>query len=150
MARAGAPCWGLLALGLFGCMPSSDLDRHARGSGKQGATSSASGENLPNSPGASDAPPADTADPGSLSGADSPATEGGPSSMVPLTMTEQEPVTAAQESGDAGSPVVGDAGTPAEQRLTNALFEPELGPDPAPVSNLLLGPMVRGTVVNQR
>jgi len=112
MARAGAPCWGLLALGLFGCMPSSDLDRHARGSGKQGATSSASGENLPNSPGASDAPPADTADPGSLSGADSPATEGGPSSMVPLTMTEQEPVTAAQESGDAGSPVVGDAGTP--------------------------------------
>lgn len=55
-------------------------------------------------------------------------------------------------SADAipGALSMGDAGTPAEQRLTNALFEPELGPDPAPVSNLLLGPMVRGTVVNQR
>ena len=45
---------------------------------------------------------------------------------------------------------MGDAGTPAEQRLTDALFAPELGPHPAPVSNLLLGPMVRGTVVSQR
>jgi virulence factor Mce-like protein len=45
---------------------------------------------------------------------------------------------------------MGEAGTPEEQRLTAALFAPELGPHPAPVSNLLLGPMVRGTVVNQR
>ena len=44
---------------------------------------------------------------------------------------------------------MGDAGTPAEQRITDALFAPELGAAPSPVSNLLLGPMVRGTVVNQ-
>ena len=44
---------------------------------------------------------------------------------------------------------MGDAGTPAEQRVTDALFAPVLGPHPAPVSDLLLGPMVRGTVVNQ-
>ncbi len=44
---------------------------------------------------------------------------------------------------------MGDAGTPAEQRVTGALFAPELGADPPAVSNLLLGPLVRGTVVNQ-
>jgi virulence factor Mce-like protein len=49
-----------------------------------------------------------------------------------------------------GAVSMGDAGTPAEQRVTNALFAPVLGPDPAPVSDLLLGPMVRGTVVNQQ
>jgi hypothetical protein len=45
---------------------------------------------------------------------------------------------------------MGDAGTIQEQRLTDALFAPELGAHPAPVSNLLLGPMVRGTEVSQR
>jgi phospholipid/cholesterol/gamma-HCH transport system substrate-binding protein len=48
-----------------------------------------------------------------------------------------------------GALSMGDAGTPAEQRVTDALFAPELGAHPAPVSDLLLGPMVRGTVVNQ-
>ncbi len=49
-----------------------------------------------------------------------------------------------------GALTMGDAGTPAEQRVTNALFAPELGSHAAPVSDLLLGPMVRGTVVNQQ
>jgi phospholipid/cholesterol/gamma-HCH transport system substrate-binding protein len=49
-----------------------------------------------------------------------------------------------------GAVSMGDAGTPAEQRITDALFAPELGSHPAPVSDLLLGPMVRGTVVNQQ
>ncbi len=49
-----------------------------------------------------------------------------------------------------GALTMGDAGTPQEQRVTDALFAPELGAHPAPVSNLLLGPMVRGTVVSQR
>jgi phospholipid/cholesterol/gamma-HCH transport system substrate-binding protein len=49
-----------------------------------------------------------------------------------------------------GALSMGDAGTPAEQRVTDALFAPELGAHPAPVSDLLLGPMVRGTVVSQR
>jgi phospholipid/cholesterol/gamma-HCH transport system substrate-binding protein len=55
-------------------------------------------------------------------------------------------------SGDAipGALSMGDAGTLQEQRITGALFASELGGHPAPVSNLLLGPMVRGTVVNQR
>ncbi len=53
------------------------------------------------------------------------------------------------DDGVGGGESMGDAGTPAEQRITDALFAPELGPHPAPVSNLLLGPMVRGTVVNQ-
>ena len=58
----------------------------------------------------------------------------------------------AATAGDAlpGAFAMGDAGTPAEQRLTGALFAPELGADPPGVSNLLLGPMVRGTVVSQR
>jgi virulence factor Mce-like protein len=49
-------------------------------------------------------------------------------------------------------PQSGAAGTPAEQAVTDALFAPLLGvsasqmPD---ISNLLLGPVVRGTVVNQ-
>jgi hypothetical protein len=49
-----------------------------------------------------------------------------------------------------GALTMGDAGTPAEQRVTDALFAPQLGAHPAPVSDLLLGPMVRGTVVNQQ
>jgi phospholipid/cholesterol/gamma-HCH transport system substrate-binding protein len=55
-------------------------------------------------------------------------------------------------SADAipGALSMGDAGTIQEQRITDALFGPQLGPHPAPVSNLLLGPMVRGTVVSQR
>jgi phospholipid/cholesterol/gamma-HCH transport system substrate-binding protein len=55
-------------------------------------------------------------------------------------------------AGDAlpGALTMGDAGTPAEQRVTGALFAPELGANPPSVSNLLLGPMVRGTVVSQR
>jgi phospholipid/cholesterol/gamma-HCH transport system substrate-binding protein len=55
-------------------------------------------------------------------------------------------------SADAipGAVDMGDAGTPAEQRVTDALFAPELGPNPPPVSNLLLGPMVRGTRVSER
>ncbi len=49
-------------------------------------------------------------------------------------------------------PQSGDAGTPAEQAVTDALFAPVMGtsaeamPD---ISNLLLGPLVRGTQVNQ-
>ncbi len=49
-------------------------------------------------------------------------------------------------------PQSGDAGTPAEQAVTDALFAPMMGtsaqsmPD---ISNLLLGPLVRGTQVNQ-
>ncbi len=49
-------------------------------------------------------------------------------------------------------PQSGDAGTPAEQAVTDALFAPMLGTtaDAMPdISNLLLGPMVRGTVVNE-
>jgi phospholipid/cholesterol/gamma-HCH transport system substrate-binding protein len=49
-------------------------------------------------------------------------------------------------------PQSGAAGTPAEQAVTDALFAPVLGTpaDEMPdISNLLLGPMVRGTVVNQ-
>jgi phospholipid/cholesterol/gamma-HCH transport system substrate-binding protein len=55
-------------------------------------------------------------------------------------------------SADAipGALSMGNAGTIQEQRLTDALFAPELGAHPAPVSNPLLGPMVRGTVVSQR
>ena len=53
------------------------------------------------------------------------------------------------DDGIGGGGSMGDAGTPAEQRITDALFAPELGAHPAPVSDLLLGPMVRGTVVNQ-
>lgn len=49
-------------------------------------------------------------------------------------------------------PQSGNAGTPAEQAITDALFAPMLGASPGAmpdISNLLLGPMVRGTVVNQ-
>lgn len=101
--------WGLLALGLFGCMPSSDLDRHARGSAKESAPSSASAENLPGSPVASEGLPADTA-----TGVGAGATESGPGGMVPLTTTEQEPAAATpvSESGDAGSLTLADAGAP--------------------------------------
>jgi phospholipid/cholesterol/gamma-HCH transport system substrate-binding protein len=48
-----------------------------------------------------------------------------------------------------GAVSMGDAGTPQEQRITGALFAPQLGSNPPEVSDLLLGPMVRGTVVNQ-
>jgi phospholipid/cholesterol/gamma-HCH transport system substrate-binding protein len=58
----------------------------------------------------------------------------------------------AQGQGTAAIPgavSMGDAGTPEERKVTDALFAPELGDRPAEVSNLLLGPMVRGTVVSQ-
>jgi virulence factor Mce-like protein len=50
-------------------------------------------------------------------------------------------------------PQSGDAGTAGEQAVTDALFAPALGisPDAMPdISNLLLGPMVRGTRVSQQ
>ncbi|WP_460460224.1 MCE family protein [Angustibacter peucedani] len=49
-------------------------------------------------------------------------------------------------------PQSGDAGTPQEQAVTDALFAPMLGTSASSVpdiSNLLLGPLVRGTQVNQ-
>lgn len=49
-------------------------------------------------------------------------------------------------------PDAGVAGTPQEQAVTDALFAPMMGttPDRMPdISNLLLGPVVRGTQVNQ-
>ncbi|MFC6007885.1 MCE family protein [Angustibacter luteus] len=49
-------------------------------------------------------------------------------------------------------PQSGDAGTAGEQAVTDALFAPAMGtsPDAMPdISNLLLGPLVRGTEVNQ-
>ena len=49
-------------------------------------------------------------------------------------------------------PSSGAAGTPGEQAVTDALFAPVLGTTPQAmpdISNLLLGPLVRGTQVNQ-
>jgi phospholipid/cholesterol/gamma-HCH transport system substrate-binding protein len=49
-------------------------------------------------------------------------------------------------------PQSGNAGTPTEQAITDALFAPVMGTTPGAmpdISNLLLGPMVRGTMVNQ-
>ncbi len=50
-------------------------------------------------------------------------------------------------------PSSGDAGTPDEQAVTDALFAPVMGTPPGAmpdISNLLLGPLVRGTQVSQR
>lgn len=50
-------------------------------------------------------------------------------------------------------PSSGEAGTPEEQAVTDALFAPVMGtaPEAMPdISNLLLGPIARGTQVNQR
>ena len=111
MARACAPCWGLLALGLFGCMPSSDLDRHARGSAGEQTPASAGAENLPSSSAAGDAPP-DPADP--LPSVGGGAAEGISGTMVPLTMTGQEPTTDVPVApvADAGPSEAADAATP--------------------------------------
>jgi virulence factor Mce-like protein len=53
----------------------------------------------------------------------------------------------------AGAPTSGEAGTAAEQAVTDALLAPVLGvaPDQVPdISNLLIGPLARGTEVTQR
>jgi hypothetical protein len=53
----------------------------------------------------------------------------------------------------AGAPTSGQAGTAAEQAITDALLAPVLGvaPDQVPdISNLLVGPLARGTEVTQR
>jgi hypothetical protein len=69
---------------------------------------------------------------------------GGPSgSALPSSLTTGTSYT---------DPQSGDAGTPGEQAVTDALFAPAMGtsPDAMPdISNLLLGPMVRGTQVDQ-
>lgn len=122
--------WGVLVLSLFGCMPSSDLDRHARGNRAEQPPSGASAENLPSSAGASDAP-ADTAEV-LPSPAAAGATEGMSGAMVPLTMTEQEPATAAPvalEPADAGSLQAADAGTPPPGSVVE---NPPTVPDPPP------------------
>src|SRR5690348_1571847 len=103
MARACEQRWGLLLWALVGCMPSSDLDRHARGSAREPAPSSVSTETLPSAAATNDAPSDDTADSLPLGTGLAP-TEGMSGTTVPLTMTEQEPGTAppaAPESGDA-------------------------------------------------
>lgn len=129
MARTREQQWGVLVLGLFACMPSSDLDRHARGSAREPAPASTSAENLPSSAG--DAPPADTTT-ALPTGASVGATEGTTDTMVPLTMTGQEPAAdppVAQESGDAGIAELTDAGvTPPGSVVEN----PPTVPDPPP------------------
>jgi hypothetical protein len=112
-------------------MPSSDLDRHARGSAREPALSSVGTENLPGAAGANDAPSEENADPLPLGPGLAP-TEGMSGTMVPLTMTEQGPATAppvAPESGDAGSVQLADAGTPAPGSVVE---NPPSVPDPPP------------------
>jgi virulence factor Mce-like protein len=69
------------------------------------------------------------------------------------------PMTAPGTGDEAGAPPVagvptsGEAGTAAEQAVTDALLAPVLGvpPDQVPdISNLLIGPLARGTQVTQR
>ena len=124
MNRSCAQPWGLLVLGLFSCMPASDLDRHARGSA--GEPSSASAENLPSSAAGSDAPPEHNPDPQPSGGG---ATESAPGTMVPLTTSEQEADTAAPASADAGRPGPADAGAPPPGSVVD---NPPAVPDPPP------------------
>lgn len=75
------------------------------------------------------------------------------------TPTSLDPSTAAATGPASGSlpqpmaPTSGDAGTAAEQAVTDALLAPVLGVpvDQVPdISNLLVGPVARGTQVTQR
>ncbi|HET8614315.1 MAG TPA: MCE family protein [Actinomycetales bacterium] len=81
-------------------------------------------------------------------------THGAPTSLPPGSVR-----TAAAGDGGTGGPspladpASGQAGTAAEQAVTDALLAPVLGlePDQVPdISNLLVGPLARGTQVTQR
>jgi hypothetical protein len=99
--------WGLLAFALSSCLPSSDLDRHARGSAERPPSSNT--ESLPSSAETSAAPAESSAPQPSGNGA--PATESTPA-LGPLAMTEQQPAAepVSQQSADAGSSPLADAG----------------------------------------
>jgi len=77
----------------------------------------------------------------------------------PTSLDTAAPPMAAPGAGEADGPAVpgvptsGEAGTAAEQAVTDALLAPVLGvpPDQVPdISNLLIGPLARGTQVTQR
>jgi hypothetical protein len=81
-------------------------------------------------------------------------TKGSPTS---LDMTEAPAAAGAGATGGgpavAGTPTSGDAGPAAEQAVTDAQLAPVLGvpPEQVPdISNLLVGPLARGTQVTQR